>query len=149
MSTDNKDAKTEHKKTLAEAHDEGEEELTWGEWWENCKKDCSFNCFHVDELGTPLYCWNTPRGWGELCLFFFLLYGFLAAFFSLLLFLSQEYGTDVLWGYLAVFLCFVIGLAVVLYFGHKEHLQRETVRAASRRMIEGDMKKNQNESIRV
>mmetsp|Transcript_4117 Transcript_4117/g.7593 ORF Transcript_4117/g.7593 Transcript_4117/m.7593 type:complete len:148 (-) Transcript_4117:59-502(-) len=128
-----KPTEKKQQKTLAQAHEEDILEPTCAEATEQCWEDCKITMYHKDELGTPLYCHNTPSGWGQMIVFFICLYAFFTAWFSLLLYLSQAFGTAVLWGYLGVFLVFVIGLSVLIYLGQKHHDVVEASKRASRR----------------
>mmetsp|Transcript_29117 Transcript_29117/g.40516 ORF Transcript_29117/g.40516 Transcript_29117/m.40516 type:complete len:138 (+) Transcript_29117:147-560(+) len=135
---DNKEQKKG--KTLAEAADEEEVQLTCSEKSAICWEQTKFFCHHK-EGDTDLYCHNTCTNWGWLGLFFLCLYGFDVAFFALLLTLSIEYGIPVLYGYLAVFIVFVIILIIVVYLGHLEHLKKEhTKRVSQRGMQAADQK---------
>lgn len=133
------DQKDKSFRTLAEADDAEKETKTCGEKWAEFQTSFSLFCHTPadEEADMPdLYCYNTPSGWGWLCLFLWSIYAFDALFFAALLSLEVEFGVGVLYGFLCIFLYAVVVLGIVLYFGHNHHLQVEETKRQSRRGFE-------------
>mmetsp|Transcript_13135 Transcript_13135/g.18225 ORF Transcript_13135/g.18225 Transcript_13135/m.18225 type:complete len:138 (-) Transcript_13135:130-543(-) len=134
------DVKQEKKqKTLAEAHEEKEEELSCQEQTAICWADTKVFCHHK-EGDEDIYCGNNCTAWGWLLLFFLCLYCFNTAFFAILLNFEVNFGTGVLWGYFTIFMIFVAILGVVIYLGHQQHLVREETIRAERAKLDADEK---------
>mmetsp|Transcript_17519 Transcript_17519/g.28008 ORF Transcript_17519/g.28008 Transcript_17519/m.28008 type:complete len:138 (-) Transcript_17519:265-678(-) len=126
-------------KTLAEAHEEEEEQLSCSEKTAICWADTQVFCYHK-EGEEDLYCGMNCTAWGWLLLFFFVLYSFDTVLFAILLNFAVNFGTGVLWGYFAVFMVFVMAMGVVIYLGHQKHLIREETIRAERRQFDADEK---------